>query len=233
VCVGETMRAALNTLAVVAPGWWQKNSSPEWVDRYGKRVEDFWLPASKEKRDAYARLVGMDGHHLLSTIHESDAPGWLGQIPAVNILRQVWLQQYVVESNQLYWRTEREGLPTATHLISSPYDIQAHYAKKHTTVWLGYKVHLTETCEDDLPNLITNVATTAGPVPDADAIAPIHSALQAKQLLPLTHIADTNYLDADRLTASQQEYGVNLLGPTRADNSWQAQAQQGFASACF
>ncbi len=195
VCVGETMRAALNTLAVVAPEWLQKNSSSEWVERYGKRVEDFWLPESKDKREEYARQIGMDGHHLLSAIYESDAAEWLGHIPAVDTLRQVWLQQYSVESNQVYWRSEKEGLPTATHLISSPYDSQVRYAKKHTTVWLGYKVHLTETCDEDLPNLITNEpatclsigsATTVAPVHDTDVVVPIHTALKTKDLLPLT-----------------------------------------------
>jgi transposase len=233
VCVGETMRAALNTLAVVAPDWLQKNSSPKWLERYGKRVEDFWLPKSKDKRDEYARQVGMDGHQLLSAIYESDTPEWLGRIPAVDTLRQVWLQQYLVESNQIHWRSEKEGLPTATHLISSPYDIQARFAKKHTTIWLGYKVHLTETCDDDLPNLITNVATTAAPVHDTDVVEPVYTVLKTKDLLPLTHIADTNYIDAELLNTSQQDYGVNLLGPTRQDNKWQAQAKQGFAAECF
>ncbi len=233
VCVGETMRAALNTLAVVAPEWLQKNSLPEWVERYGKRVEDFWLPKSKDKRDEYARQVGIDGNGLLSAIYELDAPEWLGQIPAVDTLRQVWLQQYWVESNQIYWRSEKEGLPTATHLISSPYDKQVRYAKKHTTVWLGYKVHLTETCDEDLPNLITNVATTAAPIHDTDVVVPIHTALKTKELLPLTHIADTNYLDAELFATSQQDYGVDLVGPTRHDNKWQAQAKKGFAAEYF
>jgi transposase len=32
-CVGETLRPALNSWAVVAPDWLQGNSQPEWVDR--------------------------------------------------------------------------------------------------------------------------------------------------------------------------------------------------------
>jgi transposase len=233
VCVGETMRAALNTLAIVAPEWLQKNSLPEWVERYGRRIEDALLPKSTEKRDEYARLVGIDGDLLLSKIYDQPVPSWLANIPAVETLRKVWLQQYIIESDQIHWRTQKEGLPTATHLISSPYDIQARYAKKNATIWLGYKVHLTETCEDDSPNLITNVATTTAPVHDTDAITPIHAALKTKDLLPLTHIADTNYLDAELFTASQQDYGVDLLGPTRQDNKWQAQAKQGFAAQDF
>lgn len=54
VCVAETLRAALNSLAITAPDWLQKNSQPEWLERYGRRIEDSRLPAGREKRDTYA-----------------------------------------------------------------------------------------------------------------------------------------------------------------------------------
>jgi transposase len=53
-----------------------------------------------------------------------------------------------------------EDLPPARLLISSPYDPDARYGKKRNTEWTGYKVHLTETCDDDTPNLITDGTTT-------------------------------------------------------------------------
>jgi hypothetical protein len=37
--VGETLRAALNTLAAVAPGWLRQQAPSEWFDRYAARVE--------------------------------------------------------------------------------------------------------------------------------------------------------------------------------------------------
>ena len=42
--VAETLRAALNELAVVAPAWLREVSPPEWFERYGQRVYDFRLP---------------------------------------------------------------------------------------------------------------------------------------------------------------------------------------------
>jgi transposase len=42
--VAETLRAALNTLATVAPDWLQGLAPLEWYERYGKRVEDTRLP---------------------------------------------------------------------------------------------------------------------------------------------------------------------------------------------
>ena len=73
-------------------------------------------------------------------------------------------------------------MPPAAKFISSPYDSEAHYAKKRSTVG-GYKVHLTEACDPGLPHLITNVETTAAPVADGDVVTTIHAALAEKDLL--------------------------------------------------
>jgi transposase len=98
---------------------------------------------------------------------------------------------------------------------------------------MGYKGHITETCEDDRPHLITNVDTTIGPKADGAATPRIHAALQQRGLLPGTHIVDTGFLDADLLVESQANYGVDLLGPTRLDYHWQARAGAGFDAQHF
>src|SRR6266516_6632886 len=43
VCVGETMRAALNILAEVAPEWLRSFAPDEWDERYAHRVEEYRL----------------------------------------------------------------------------------------------------------------------------------------------------------------------------------------------
>ena len=88
------------------------------------------------------------------------------------------------------WRGETEGFPAALQLISSPYDPEVRYAKKRTTTWIGYKVHLTETCDEDGPHLITHGATTPAPVADREVLAGGYEALAAKGLLPDTHLVD-------------------------------------------
>ena len=40
----------------------------------------------------------------------------------------------------------------AAQLINSLYDLDAHYGKKRTTLWVGYKVHFSETCDEDAPS---------------------------------------------------------------------------------
>lgn len=99
-------------------------------------------------------------------------------------------------------------------MINSPYDPEALYAQKRETSWIGYKVHVTETCDDDAPHMITHVETTPAPQADDDAIASIHEALAAQQVLPKQHSVDTGYVDAQELVRSREDYGVDLFGPS-------------------
>jgi len=88
--VGETLRAALNTLAVVAPEWLQALAPSDWYERYNRRVENYHLPKSEQKRQALAATIGTDGFQLLDAIdNDSDLP-WLAEVPVVKTLRRVW-----------------------------------------------------------------------------------------------------------------------------------------------
>ncbi len=94
-------------------------------------------------------------------------------------------------------------------------------------------MHLTETCDDDSPHLITHVETTLAPVADDATVPLIHEALAERDLLPEVHIVDTGYVDAEELVSSQQQYGVDLFGPTREDYHWQAREGTGFEASQF
>jgi transposase len=94
-------------------------------------------------------------------------------------------------------------------------------------------VHLTEACEDEAPPLITHVDTTIGPAAEGAATPSIHAALQQRGVLPGMHIVDTGFLDADLLVESRDNYGIDLLGPTRLDDHWQAREGAGFDAQHF
>ncbi len=83
----------------------------------------------------------------------------------------------------------------------------------------GYKVHLSETCDEHLPHLITNVHTTPATTQDVACTADIQAALHHKQLLPSRHLVDAGYVDADLLVQSADRYGIELFGPTRINSS--------------
>jgi hypothetical protein len=227
------MRAALNTLAVAHPQWLSAQAEPEWVERYGKRQEEYRLPKGEAERRAYAEQIGRDGYLLLERLAVGEAPAGLRLLPAVEVLRQVWVQQFYRVADEVSWRSTEEGFPPASLLINSPYDAEAHYSTKRSTEWVGYKVHLTECCEAELPHLITHVQTTAAPTPDGAVLDDLHGALQDKGALPHVHLVDAGYVDAQGLHRSRSLYGVDLFGPTLGDPSWQAKAAQGFAASDF
>jgi len=231
-CVGETLRAALNSLAVVVPGWVRSGVPQEWYERYGSRVEDYHFPKEKTKRQAIAEQMGADGWYLLSLLQGPDAAAWLREVPAVEVLRRVWVQQYGSHEGTPYWRSD-EDIPPAALYISSPYDPDAHMSIKRSTVWTGYKVHLTETCDEETPHLLINVETTAATTQDIEETEPIHQALAEKHLLPSEHILDTGYVDGPHLVRSSSRYGIELLGPVIVDPSWQGRAGQGFSVSDF
>ena len=143
------------------------------------------------------------------------------------------MQQFYLWGEDVHWRSAKEGIPPAALFISSPYDLDAHYARKGTTSWVGYKVHLTEACDGGRPRIITHVATSIAPAADAEVTLPTQVALGRKGLAPDQHLVDTGYLDAGILVATRQRFAIDLIGPVRRDLRWQAKAGTGFASEAF
>jgi transposase len=223
---GETVRAALETLAAAAPGWLATVIDTSWQDRYGQRIGQIRLPASVAKRAALAVQYGTDGYRLLAAARAPGAPEWLAGLPAVEALRQIWIQQYYrlidAHGEKVIRREAKEhGLPPGRSRIISPYDTAARYGEKRGRGWTGYKVHLTESCHQPgpggwraAPNLITHVATTPASTADMAMTGPVHDALAAAGLTPAEHLADAGYTSADQLIAARNR-GITLTGPLR------------------
>jgi transposase len=132
-CVGETLRYALNELAQVAPDWLRTQITPEWFDRYSQRMEEFRLPKEKADRAVLAAQIGTDGLRLLLAIEAPDTPGVVRELAAVDVLRQIWAQQYAVpdDDGRVHWRDEQD-LPPGAELIISPYDLEARLSAKRS-----------------------------------------------------------------------------------------------------
>ena len=230
--VGETLRAALNELAVIAPVWLQALAPAEWYQRYGKRVENYRLPKTDAAREDLARVIAADGERLLAAVDAATDQPVLAQLPAVATLRRVWAEQYTGAPGELRWREVRD-MPSPAGLISSPYDTGARYSTKRDVKWVGYKAHLTETCDEDRPHLIVNVETTPATTPDDNMAAVVHESEKGRDLLPGEHLVDKGYTDSRALVASRSEYGVTIVGPVAEDPGWQARAGAGFDKGSF
>ncbi|HEY0780517.1 MAG TPA: transposase, partial [Gemmatirosa sp.] len=192
--VGETLRAALNALAAAAPEWLRAVALPEWHQRYDHRVEESRLPPSDAARERYLRAAGADGAALLAAVDDPDAPPHIRDLPAVAVLRRVWARHYArdpggaeasgaegddEDAGPVRLRTKGE-LARAPRGAESPYDADAGYQNKRSVAWVGYAVHLSETCAPGVPRLVTHVDTTPAGRVEATRIEAIHAALAAK-----------------------------------------------------
>jgi transposase len=236
--VGETLRAALNEIATVAPDWLYGVAPVAWYDHYGRRIEDSRLPRSAPERQSYGQQVGEDGQHLLELVEAPNAPAELRQLPKVAILRLAWARHYApVESPhggpaRVRFKTDRE-VTQAAEQLESPYDPEARYRSKHGLHWTGYMVHVSETCEADSAHLITHVHTTPADVHEARCTDAIHQALADKGLAPREHLVDAAYVSAEILVHSQTQFGIDLVGPARGNPTWQTKVEGAYSTDQF
>lgn len=114
----------------------------------------------------------------------------------------------------------------AATAIESPYDTEARYSAKRDLIWTGYKVHLSETCDEDLPRLITNVLTTPATTQDVACTEEIHNTLAKRNLSPSRHFVDAGYIDSELLVESKEKHAIELFGPTRYNPSWQTRERR-------
>ncbi|MDQ0605399.1 transposase [Streptomyces canus] len=218
----EAVRAALEELARDAPELLDPLVTAEWAERYGRPVRLCSQPSHPIARLTEA---GADAHALLALARAPDrATG-----PAREVLRQILVQQFIVdERGRLRPRADKDGFPPGGRQIRSPYDLDTRFALRGNTRWSGYLLHVTETCDFDRPNVITDVATTV-PTRDTAAVPGIHTRLNKRCLLPAEHLLDGGYLSVALLDQSDRTYGVTLIGPVKASGQWQHKEQTGFA----
>jgi len=231
--VAETLRAALNAVATVAPDWLQAITPLAWYERYSRRIEESRLPKDKAAREAYAQMVGEDGFSFLDALEAAEAPKEAREWPILESLRRTWQRHYertvdqsaapgAGRTHHVRFKANRE-LPPAAEGIESPYDADARYRHKRDTQWTGYMVHVSETCEPATPHLLTHVHTTPATVHEAQCTIPIQQALIDKAVPPQEHLVDAAYISAELLVQSRDEQDITLRGPTRPSQGWQMQ----------
>ncbi len=231
--VAETLRAALNAVAAVAPDWLQAVTPLAWYERYSRRIEESRLPKDKAEREAYAQMVGEDGFRFLDLLETPAAPAGLRELPRMEALRRTWQRHYERTARapaspgeppeyEVRFKASRD-LPPAAEGIESPYDVEARYRHKRDTAWTGYMVHVSETCEPTAPHLLTHVHTTPATVHEAQCTTPIQQALVDKDVPPRDHFVDAAYISAELLVRSRDDHDITLRGPTRPSQGWQMQ----------
>jgi hypothetical protein len=188
----------------------------------------------------------------VEAVYAPFSPAWLRNLPAVQALQVMLIQNYVrvtdhkgreVVQRRRPLEDGGEGLPPVRVRLTSPYDTDARWAAKGDDMfWNGYKLHVSETCHTPAgtngktivpPNLITNVATTDATVPNSQMTEKIHQMLAARRLLPGEHYLDSGYPSAELLVDARKRFGIALITPVLLDHSSQARAAAGYNSAAF
>jgi transposase len=157
-----------------------------------------------------ATIIGLDGKKLLQAIETSIERERLRTLTEVLVLQRVWSEQFVEDDNGQPRLRELKEMPPPATLVSSPYDHEARFSTKRGKSLVRYNVHLTESCDDDAPRLITNVETTPATTPDDNMFEVVHRSLHGRKLLPAMHLVDKGYTAAKVLVNSNREGIVNL-----------------------
>jgi transposase len=148
----------------------------------------------------------------------------LVRLPEVQVLRTVWAQQYAVCDREVVFRAP--GSYDGETRIQSPHDPEARYSQKHDQAWIGDKLQVTETDDEGLPHLITDIAITSSVESDQHALGAIQSRQAERAVLPGERLADQGYVSGATLAASA-EIGEDLVGPAPGDHSPQARLPDG------
>jgi len=204
---GEAVRAAAEALAAAHPAWLeQRLCVADWNRRYGAPMTSWRPPESEARRQELAIGSARDGYALLEAVYDRSAPGWLRELPAVGVLRRVLLQNYIrvitEDGREVIRRREKEpdgdGLPPGHARIASPYDLDARWGVKREEFWLGYKLHVTETC-DDPPACTCRPAAAGQPGADTGAAGQEHDTGCAQLVFPnlITTVATTDATVSD------------------------------------
>jgi len=175
--VSETLRLALRALLAVDASWTRENVPRTWEERYGERCVAARL--SEEQRKTLEQEVGSDGQWLLDRLQaKTTSPTLLRELPAVQVLRSVWSQQFEVVEGKTIFRAP--GPYEGTSRIQTPHDPEARYSKKGRQSWIGDKLQVTETDDEGYPHLITDIAMTSSVKADATELKEIQSRLEAR-----------------------------------------------------
>lgn len=220
--VVETLRLALRALLGADLEWTRATVPPTWEERYGDRCVAERL--SESERVVLQDETGQDGQWLLDRLAASTTPPVLSQLPEVQTLRTVWEQQYEICEKRVVFR--EPGPYDGETRIQSPHDPEARYSKKRDYEWIGDKLQVTETDDEGLPHLITDIALTSSVESDQQALGEIQSRQVERDVLPGERFVDQGYVSGNTLAASAQ-IGEDLVGPAPGDYSLQARLPDG------
>lgn len=215
--VWETMRVTLRASEATVPEWYTEVIPVAFHEAYVKRQSDWRL--SKEEVKAEMRKVGRDGFWLLDHLNDSTPQSILDLIE-VETLRTVWNQQFERQADSQKVKVRPpSGRGKGKDLVVTPHDPDARYSEKRGKDWVGYKLQVTETAEDNVVcQFITDIDAVAASTHDSEVVGGIQGRLIDHNLKPDEHYVDQGYTSGPNLAHSEGD-GIALIGPVASDTA--------------
>lgn len=218
--VVETMRLALEAIAERDAEWLGTRMPVDWLEVYGEWAQaERLVKETGERGQARTRelmvSVGKDGFEVLDWL-AAGGPEWEQDPAAVTRLGEVWRQQFrrrAPDGIELSTPETRADDGVGGEMITTPHDEQVRYRAKGKGEE-GYKLHLTETADEQGPTLITDLDVVKLTEYEGDAVEAIQQRLIERDLAPEQHLVDRGYVDGTTLGESQRR-GIELVGPMR------------------
>jgi transposase len=230
--IGESLRAALNEIACIEPEWLQKIAKPEWYDKYASRIENYRLPKNTLKKAEFIKSVGDDIHFLFEQINFHKMNQLL-ELKKIDALKLVVARFFKNDDDKKLVLKEKGDISKSENKIESPYDMDARFRTKRDTQWAGYAVHLTETCDDDSVNLLTDVYTTPADVHDSKATDIIQSNLVDKGIPPGKHFVNMGYVSIDHIVNAENKFGIDMICKLKMSARWQSKVEGAYTQKDF
>jgi transposase len=183
------------------------------VELYSVRRSDYRL---KDSEVAPAlQKAGEEGQWFVTQVMATGSQA-LQTLPELALLRRVLDEQYASnEAGQL--QTRPAGQVTGD-VITSPHDTEARYGNKGSHEWIGYKLHVTETLDEDVgARFITDMTVTPAFIQDNTPVLDIQQRLIERQVPPAQQYVDQGYMSGANLQASLDQ-SIDLRGFIRDGN---------------
>jgi transposase len=219
--VMESLRVALKAVMEVAQDWAKQVLPAAFCEVYSQQQSEYGLSESQMRTQLVQ--AGQDGFWFLTQIDKS-APTLVGQLPEVEVLRKVLQQQFPEGPGG----PPVKQRPTGKQVIESPHEPEVRYGTKRGNGWLGYKMQVTETCDNDQPHLIVDLEATGALDNDSPELPKIQARLETQQTLPGEQYVDQGYMSGYHL-ADSAELGILLMGVPLNDT----QGPEGFRQTDF
>jgi transposase len=210
--VWETIRVTVRALVDADASWVSKYLPVSFVDSYSQRRWDYRL--SKAKIRQRMGEAGQEGYWLLDQVdgHGSDE---LKALAEVKQLRRVLAEQFTRgEDGETKPRPPGEA---KGDVLTTPHDPEARYGRKGGQGWVGYKLQVTETADEDA-RFITDVEIVPAMRQDNQCLAAIQDRLVKRGIPPRKQYVDQAYMSGRHIADSLTK-GIDLRGYVREGNT--------------